>query len=227
MLLTNLTSIDDSWKPFVAKEAEQAYFKKLDLFLQNEYAQHTVFPPQEAIFNALKTPLHQVKIVLLGQDPYHDINQAHGFSFSVNEGVKIPPSLRNIFKELQTDIPNFITPPHGDLTQWATQGVLLLNATLTVRAHEAGSHQQQGWETFTDALIHTVATTNQHVVFMLWGAYAQSKQHLINKNNHLVLCAPHPSPLSAHRGWFGSKHFSKANAYLLKVGKQEINWYFN
>lgn len=216
--------IHPSWQPFINQETSKDYFKKLTAFLTSEYAQHTVYPPQEQVFNALTVPLNEVKVVLLGQDPYHTVNQAHGLSFSVNNGVKIPPSLRNIFKELSADLPNYKTPLHGNLTHWAKQGVLLLNATLTVRAHEAGSHQKQGWEIFTDALIAYVSAQQPHIVFMLWGAYAQSKHPLINTNKHLVLCARHPSPLSAHKGWFGSKHFSQANNYLQAQGIKTIIW---
>ncbi len=217
-------NIHPSWQSFMAQETSKDYFKKLTAFLTTEYAQRTVYPPQAQVFNALLLPLEEVKVVLLGQDPYHKINQAHGLSFSVNEGVKIPPSLNNIFKELSTDIPNYQIPLHGNLTSWATQGVLLLNATLTVRTYSAGSHQKQGWEIFTDALITYVAAQRSHVVFMLWGAYAQTKQPLINTAKHFVLCAPHPSPLSAHRGWFGSKHFSQANNYLQTQGVKTIIW---
>jgi uracil-DNA glycosylase len=224
MLIKALTAIDASWSQFITIETNKDYFKVLNTFITQDYTNAIVFPPVNDVFNALKTPLTSVSVVVLGQDPYHNINQAHGLSFSVNDGIKIPPSLRNIFKELQQDIPNYIPPNTGNLRNWSQQGVMLLNATLTVRAHEAGSHQKKGWECFTDALIHYIANNGSNTVFMLWGAYAQSKQVLINTHNNLVLCAPHPSPLSAHKGWFGCKHFSAANNYLNTHNKKTIVW---
>jgi uracil-DNA glycosylase len=177
------------------------------------------------VFNAFKlTPFHEVKVVILGQDPYHGANQAHGLSFSVQKGVGIPPSLKNIYKELQVDIPGFNMPSHGDLSDWAKKGVLLLNATLTVRANEPGSHQKMGWEQFTDKAIEALNAKKGGLVFILWGRHAQAKASLIDSGKHLVLTAAHPSPFSAYNGFFGCKHFSKANAYLLSKGEKPINW---
>lgn len=216
--------IDPSWKAALANEFTQDYFAQLMDFVANERAKHTVYPPEHQVFETFnRTPLDQVKVVILGQDPYHGPNQAHGLCFSVQRGVAIPPSLRNIYKELQADLG--ITPPsHGHLVRWAQQGVLLLNATLTVRADSAGSHQKHGWERFTDAAIAAVAQQRQHVVFMLWGNYAQSKATLIDDTKHCILKAAHPSPLSASRGFLGCKHFSQANYYLEKHGIEAIDW---
>jgi len=216
--------IESSWKDKLQSEFEKDYFVKLVDFVKNEYATKTVYPPGKLIFNAFnQCPFDKVKVVILGQDPYHEPGQAHGLCFSVNDGVLFPPSLQNIFKEIETDL-GIKTPQTGNLLRWAQQGVLLLNATLTVRAHAAGSHQNKGWETFTDAVIHHIAEEKEHVVFILWGSYAQNKGEFINPNKHLVLKSPHPSPLSAHRGFFGNKHFSKTNDYLRQTGQEPIQW---
>lgn len=216
---------DDSWAPVLKPLFGQPYMKQLSTFVQEERQKTKVFPPADLVMNAFKlTPLDQVKVVILGQDPYHNDGQAHGLSFSVPEGIALPPSLKNIFKELQDDIPGFVEPRAGDLTYWAKQGVLLLNATLTVQAHLAGSHQKKGWEIFTDSIIHAISERCEHVVFLLWGSYAQKKSVLIDAKKHLVLTAVHPSPLSVYRGFFGSKHFSRANQYLMEHGKAPIDW---
>jgi uracil-DNA glycosylase len=189
-----------------------------------EYELQHCFPPKEAIFSAFDyCSFKDVKVVIIGQDPYHDENQANGLCFSVKSGTKHPASLRNIFKELATDLKQEI-PQNGDLEKWARQGVLLLNATLTVRAHAAGSHQKKGWETFTNAVIQEISAKKENIVFLLWGKYAESKTAYINTCKHKLLIAPHPSPLGAWRGWFGSKHFSKTNAFLKSIGEKEINW---
>lgn len=208
----------------LTQEFNKAYFKQLKQFLLEEKARgYTIYPPGPQIFAALdKTPFDEVKVVLLGQDPYHGAGQAHGLCFSVNDGISFPPSLLNIFKELKDDCGCEI-PKSGNLSKWADQGVLLLNATLTVRANEAGSHQNKGWETFTDHIIQTISAQKEQVVFMLWGRYAQGKIPLIDASKHLVLAAAHPSPL-ARGAFFGSKHFSKCNAYLQANGKTPINW---
>lgn len=217
--------IDSSWKEVIFPLMEQESTRKLFNFIQVERAQHQVYPPKEHVFEAFKlTPLDQVKVVILGQDPYHNEGQAHGLSFSVPKGIVTPPSLRNIYKELQQDIPCFETPADGDLTSWAKQGVLLLNATLTVRAHQAGSHQKKGWEEFTDAIIQIIADRCEHVVFLLWGGYAKKKSVMIDSRKHLLLFSAHPSPLSAYRGFLGCGHFSKANIYLGSHNKTPINW---
>ncbi len=216
--------IEASWKEHLKAEFEQAYFVELVNFIKAEYSQQTIYPPARQIFAAFDAcPFEQVKVVLLGQDPYHGAGQAHGLCFSVNDGVMKPPSLVNIFKELQSDVGKTV-PASGNLSHWAEQGVLLLNATLTVRADQAGSHQKKGWETFTDAVIRTLAREREDLVFLLWGAYAQKKAELIDNQKHCVLMSPHPSPLSASRGFFGNKHFSKTNAYLSAKGKDIINW---
>ncbi|PID69125.1 MAG: uracil-DNA glycosylase [Flavobacteriales bacterium] len=217
--------IHPSWKKVLASEFDQTYFENLTKFVKKEYSQYTCFPRGSQIFEAFnQCPFEQVKVVIIGQDPYHGEGQAHGLCFSVNMGVATPPSLQNIYQELHTDLGKPI-PNHGNLTHWAQQGVLLLNATLTVRKAHAGSHQGKGWEQFTDAVIKKIATQKEQVVFLLWGGYAKKKGQLIPKNNHLVLTSGHPSPLSANRGyWFGNKHFSKTNAYLEKIGKQPVNW---
>jgi len=202
-----------------------AEMKSLSDFVQQERAQAEVYPPQDLVFNAFQlTSFENVKVVILGQDPYHNIGQAHGLSFSVPAGIAFPPSLRNIFTELSTDIPKFKIPESGDLTKWAKQGVLLLNATLTVRAHQAGSHQKKGWEEFTDAIIKSISEQLDSVVFILWGAYAQKKSKLIDSNKHYIISSAHPSPLSVYRGFWGSKPFSKANEYLISKGKASIDW---
>lgn len=213
-----------SWKPKLDSEFEKDYFKELVAFIKAEYNTQVIFPPAAQIFNAFEScSFENVKVVIIGQDPYHGPNQAHGLSFSVLDGVRNPPSLNNIFKEIKNDLGKTI-PASGNLERWAEQGVLLLNATLTVRAQSPGSHQNKGWETFTDAVIRTVSEEKDGVVFMLWGAYAQKKGAIINRDKHLVLESAHPSPFSAHRGFFGNKHFSKANDYLRSQGKEEIDW---
>lgn len=216
--------IEESWKKELAGEFDKDYFVKLTDFVRREYATTTIYPPGRLIFNAFNLcPFHQTKVVIIGQDPYHGPNQAHGLCFSVNDGIAFPPSLQNIFKEIQSDLG---TPPPatGNLTRWAEQGVLLLNATLTVRAHTAGSHQRKGWEEFTDAAIQCLANGREHLVFILWGAYAQKKGAFIDRNRHLVLSSAHPSPLSAYNGFFGNKHFSRANEYLQQHGMSPIVW---
>jgi uracil-DNA glycosylase len=220
-----MVKIAESWQPVLAAEFEKPYFQKLTAWVRSEYATTTVYPLGSQIFHAFDaSPFNEVKVVILGQDPYHGKNQAHGLAFSVNEGVRTPPSLQNIFKELQDDIPGTPTPPNGNLDRWAQQGVLLLNATLTVRAATPGSHQKKGWEEFTDAVIRQVSAGRPHVVFILWGAYAQKKEELIDGSKHLILKAAHPSPYSADRGFFGSKPFSQANAWLEKNGETPIEW---
>jgi uracil-DNA glycosylase len=217
-------TIEPSWKNALAHKFEEIFFNVLVDFIKDEYQSQMVFPPGKDIFNAFNLcPLDQVKVVILGQDPYHGSGQAHGLSFSVKPGIPFPPSLLNIFKEIKTDL-SVDMPPNGDLTRWANQGVFLLNATLTVRAHEAGSHQGKGWEEFTDGVIEVINRTQSNVVFMLWGSFAQKKSVLIDTSKHLILKAPHPSPLSSYRGFFGSKHFSKANEYLEANGKALIKW---
>lgn len=216
--------IEESWKARLQNEFEKPYFKTLTDFVRNEYSTKTVYPPARFIFNAFDScPFDKVKVVIVGQDPYHEPGQAHGLCFSVNDGVRIPPSLVNIYKEIHDDLGTPI-PRSGNLERWAKQGVLLLNATLTVQAHRAGSHQGKGWEQFTDSVIAHLANERQHLVFILWGAYAQRKGENIDANRHLILKSPHPSPLSAHRGFFGNKHFSKANAYLAAHGEKPIDW---
>lgn len=216
--------IEESWKQILSAEFEKDYFRQLTDFVRNEYRSTTVYPPGKLIFNAFNLcPFEQVKVVIIGQDPYHGPGQAHGLCFSVNDNVPFPPSLRNIFKEIQDDLGKPI-PESGNLTRWAKQGVLLLNATLTVRAHQAGSHQRRGWEEFTDAAIRALAEQREHLVFILWGAYAQKKGAFIDRSRHLVLTSVHPSPLSAHNGFFGNRHFSRANEYLQQHGQIPIEW---
>ena len=217
--------IDSTWKQQLATEFDKPYFVQLTNFVRHEYQTQQIFPPARLIFNAFDLcPFDRVKVVIIGQDPYHGIGQAHGLSFSVNENIELPPSLRNIYKEIRSDLG--IEPlPHGNLERWARQGVLLLNATLTVRANMAGSHQGHGWEQFTDCAIKTLATQREHIVFMLWGNYAQQKSQFIDPAKHLILKSVHPSPLSASRGWFGSKHFSQANNYLAAHGLTPIDWH--
>jgi uracil-DNA glycosylase len=218
--------LESSWLEVLGSEFEKPYMRGLKQFLKEEKdAGHRVYPKGGDIFNAFnKTPFDKVKVVILGQDPYHGEHQAHGLSFSVQKGIAIPRSLQNIYKELLTDIPGFVMPGHGSLTAWADQGVLLLNASLTVRANLAGSHQKKGWEEFTDNVIKTLSDKREGIVFILWGAFAQAKSALIDTNKHFVLKSPHPSPFSAERGFFGSKPFSKTNAILLKEGKTPIDW---
>lgn len=217
--------IDNSWREHIGAEFEKPYFSALTDFVRHEYTTTTCYPPGSLIFNAFNLcPFDRVKVVIIGQDPYHEPGQAQGLSFSVPEGVPFPPSLQNIFKEIQLDLGKPM-PPTGDLTRWAEQGVLLLNATLTVRAHQAASHQRHGWEQFTDAAIRALNAERENLVFILWGGYARSKAQLIDRSRHLVLESVHPSPLSANRGgWFGNHHFSQCNAYLREHGKQEIDW---
>lgn len=216
--------IEESWKQILSAEFEKDYFRQLTDFVRNEYRSTTVYPPGKLIFNAFNLcPFEQVKVVIIGQDPYYGPGQAHGLCFSVNDNVPFPPSLRNIFKEIQDDLGKPI-PESGNLTRWAKQGVLLLNATLTVRAHQAGSHQRRGWEEFTDAAIRALAEQREHLVFILWGAYAQKKGAFIDRSRHLVLTSVHPSPLSAHNGFFGNRHFSRANEYLQQHGQTPIEW---
>ena len=216
--------IEDSWRKVLEKEFQSNYFKNLKEFLIIERKKHIIYPPASRIFAAFNyTPFDKVKVVIIGQDPYHGEGQANGLCFSVKPGVKIPPSLQNIFKEIQSDLGKPF-PITGDLGRWAEQGVLLLNATLTVRSSVPGSHQNKGWETFTDAVIKIISEEKQHVVFLLWGAYAQKKIALIDSSKHCVLQSAHPSPFSADRGFFGNKHFSKANAYLKSRGIKEIDW---
>ncbi len=218
-------NIETHWKKILKNEFQKPYFHNLVSFIKDEYRQYTCYPKGKDIFNAFNlTPFPEVKVVIIGQDPYHGPGQAHGLCFSVQEGVPKPPSLENIFKAIEQDV-GTPTPKSGDLTRWATQGVLLLNATLTVRAHEAGSHQGKGWESFTNAVIAHLSEESEHLVFLLWGGFAKRKSTLIDKQKHLVLTSGHPSPLSANRGyWFGHQHFSEANAYLKKHQKKEIIW---
>lgn len=216
--------IEPTWKEALAPEFEKDYFVRLTDFVRSEYGTTTVYPPGKLIFNAFNLcPYDKVKVVIIGQDPYHGPGQAHGLCFSVNDGVPFPPSLQNIFKEIHDDLGSPM-PTSGNLTRWAEQGVLLLNATLTVRAHQAGSHQRKGWEEFTDAAIRVLAEGREHLVFILWGAYAQKKGAFIDRNKHLVLTSVHPSPLSAYAGFFGNKHFSRANDYLVQHGQTPIRW---
>lgn len=220
--------IEASWQKLLSTEFEADYFSTLRNFLVEEKKTETVYPPGSLIFNAFDhTPVENVKAVILGQDPYHGPNQAHGLCFSVNDGIVPPPSLKNIFKELKTDI-GMDAPASGNLTKWADQGVLLMNATLTVRAHNAGSHQGKGWEQFTDAAIQKLSNERKNLVFLLWGKFAQNKSSLINtENGHLILKAPHPSPFSAHTGFLGCKHFSKTNNFLKERGITPIDWNLN
>lgn len=216
---------DKSWRPILKPLFQTDTLRELSNFVQQQRASHTVFPSEELVFNAFQlTPFDQLKVVILGQDPYHGPGQANGLSFSVPKGKAIPPSLRNIYTELQRDLPAFTIPDHGDLTKWAQQGVLLLNATLTVQAHLAGSHQKRGWEYFTDGIIRSISEKRTGVVFMLWGAYANKKAAIIDTTKHLILKSVHPSPLSAYRGFFGCGHFSKANTHLKQAQQAEIDW---
>ncbi len=221
---TNKPIIDKSWAEILANEFNSPYFFQLKTFLIEEKQKYNIFPKGSQIFSAFnRTPFDKVKVVIIGQDPYHGENQANGLCFSVANGVKNPPSLINIFKELNTDL-GIRIPKNGNLEKWANQGVLLLNATLTVRAHEAGSHQNKGWEIFTDSIIKHLSEKKEGLVFILWGNYAQAKQKLIDTSRHFVLKAAHPSPFSAYNGFFGCKHFSKTNEILIKQGKQPISW---
>lgn len=216
--------IHPSWKALLQGEFEQDYFARLVDFVKQAYATQRVYPPAKYIFNAFDLcPFDKVKVVILGQDPYHEPGQAHGLSFSVPEGIPFPPSLQNIFKEIESDM-GYAPLRNGNLERWAKQGVLLLNATLSVQAHQAGSHQNKGWETFTDAVIAQLSKEREHLVFLLWGSYAQRKGAVIDASKHLVLKSVHPSPLSAYRGFFGNHHFSQANAYLAQHGLSPIDW---
>lgn len=217
-------AIENSWKTAMQSEFEKPYFKSLKNFLLAEKRQFTVYPPGNLIFSAFNhTPLYKVKVVIIGQDPYHGPGQANGLCFSVSDGIKQPPSLVNIFKEINADL-GIPFPKSGNLEPWANQGVLLLNATLTVRANQAGSHQNQGWEIFTDSAIKIISEQKQGIVFLLWGKFAQAKESLIDASRHFILKAAHPSPFSAYNGFFGCKHFSKTNELLRKQGLEEINW---
>ncbi|NND61969.1 MAG: uracil-DNA glycosylase [Flavobacteriaceae bacterium] len=217
--------IEESWKEAIGSEFQKPYFEKLISFVKEEYKNGVCYPPGHKIFAAFDhTPFHKTKIVILGQDPYHGPGQANGLCFSVADGIPKPPSLGNIFSEIKSDL-NIEIPESGNLERWADQGVLLLNATLSVRAHTAGSHQNKGWEKFTDAVIQNLSEEREGIVFLLWGGYAKKKGNKINTQKHLVLTSGHPSPLSANRGyWFGNKHFSKANEYLVGKGKTPIDW---
>lgn len=218
--------IEPSWKEALAGEFDTPYFKELADFVRDEYKSATVYPPPKFIFRAFELcPFDKVKVVILGQDPYHGPGQANGLSFAVKDGMTVPPSLRNIFKEIEADIGEPMKNRSGDLERWAKQGVLLLNATLTVRASSPGSHQNKGWEQFTDAVIQTLSEKREHLVFILWGNYARGKKPLIDSTKHKVIESPHPSPFSAHNGFFGSKPFSKTNAYLREHGEVPIDWH--
>lgn len=217
-------NIEESWKKHIGEEFEKPYFTDLTNFVRQEYGQYECYPPGRLIFNAFNLcPFDKVKVVIIGQDPYHEPGQAHGLSFSVNDGVPFPPSLQNIFKEISDDLGTPM-PQSGDLTRWAEQGVLLLNATLTVRAHQPASHAGKGWEEFTDEAVRRLNADRDGLVFMLWGSHAQRKGAFIDRNRHLVLSSPHPSPLSAYRGFFGNHHFSRANDWLVKHGQTPIVW---
>jgi len=220
-----MVKIEESWNQYLGAEFDKPYFVNLAKAVREEYRRGACYPPGKLVFNAFNLcPFNEVKVVIIGQDPYHEPGQAMGLSFSVPEGVPMPPSLINIFKEIEADLGKPM-PPNGDLTRWAKQGVLLLNATLTVRAHEANSHQQLGWTTFTDAAIKALNDHKNGLVFMLWGGFARGKKYLIDRNRHLVLESVHPSPLSANRGgWFGNHQFSQCNAYLRERGEREIAW---
>lgn len=216
--------IENSWKQHIGKEFDKSYFIQLTDFVRKEYKEYTIYPPGKLIFNAFNLcPFDKVKVVIIGQDPYHEQGQAQGLCFSVNKGVPFPPSLVNIFKEIHNDLGKPM-PQDGDLTRWTKQGVLLLNATLTVRAHQAGSHQNKGWEEFTDAAIKALNEEREHLVFILWGGYARKKGAIIDRSKHLVLESAHPSPLSAYHGFFGNKHFSRTNDYLAAHGETPIDW---
>ncbi|MFK5982474.1 MAG: uracil-DNA glycosylase [Flavobacteriaceae bacterium] len=217
--------IEPTWKEQLEEEFLKPYFKELSQFVKNEYVSNTCYPPGNLIFSAFNhTPFNKVKVVIIGQDPYHGDGQANGLCFSVNEGINHPPSLKNLFKEVESDL-LIPYPKSGNLERWADQGILLLNATLTVKAHEAGSHQKKGWEQFTDAVISKLSNEQEGLVFLLWGGFAKKKGAKIDTDKHLVLTSGHPSPLSANRGyWFGNKHFSATNTYLKESGKQQISW---
>jgi len=215
---------ENGWSEFLKNEFEQPYFKKLSLFLRSEYETKRIFPPKPEVFSAFENvDVSNVKVVILGQDPYHQPNQAHGMAFSVKKGVKVPPSLVNIYKEINSDV-GLEIPKHGYLMGWASQGVMMLNTVLTVECSKAFSHRNQGWETFTDNVLKKLNTLNQPIVFLLWGKPAQEKEKFLNNHNHLILKAAHPSPLSAHNGFFGCNHFSKCNNFLIKNNQTPIDW---
>jgi uracil-DNA glycosylase len=217
--------IEESWKKVLQKEFDEKYFENLITFVKSEYQKSTVYPPARFIFNAFDlTPFNKVKVVILGQDPYHGVNQANGLAFSVNDNVAIPPSLINIYKEIESDLGVKTKNKNGNLENWAKQGVLMLNATLTVKANQAGSHQNKGWEKFTDAVVKILSEQKENLVFILWGSYAQKKGVVIDENKHLVIRSAHPSPLSAYAGFFNSKPFSQTNSYLIFSGKDPIEW---
>ena len=219
-----MSTVASDWIPYFQEEAGKEYYKELTAKVKSEYAKYRVFPPKDQVFSAFSlTSYHDVKVVIIGQDPYHNVGQAHGLCFSVQNGIDIPPSLQNIYQELHDDLGCYI-PNNGTLTKWAKQGVLLLNTVLTVRAHEANSHRGMGWETFTDRVIELVDAKGEPVVFLLWGSPAQKKEALLHNPNHLILKAPHPSPLSAYRGFFGCRHFSKTNEFLVSHGLEPIDW---
>ncbi|GAB4161234.1 MAG: uracil-DNA glycosylase [Candidatus Dojkabacteria bacterium] len=219
-----MVKMEASWKNRLESEFEKPYFKELVSFVKNEYRNYTVYPPGPDIFKALNLcPFENVKVVILGQDPYHNPREANGLAFSVSDDVKVPPSLQNIYKEIEDDL-GIKPPPTGNLERWVKQGVLLLNATLTVRAHQAGSHQKKGWEQFTDAIIKALNDERQNLVFLLWGKYAQEKGKVIDPEKHYILTSPHPSPFSAHTGFLGNKHFSKTNKFLILNGLEPIKW---
>lgn len=216
--------IDPSWQTVLREEFDKEYFEKLIAFVKKEYAAAKIYPEGKNIFRAFELcPFNDVKVVILGQDPYHGPRQANGLCFSVNDGIPLPPSLQNIYKEIETDV-GVQMPKTGNLDNWSRQGVFLLNATLTVRANKAGSHQHQGWEEFTDAVVKVISEKKEHVVFLLWGRYAQEKGRMIDRTKHCVLTAAHPSPFSAYSGFFGCRHFSKTNEYLVSTGKKPIDW---
>ncbi len=217
--------IEESWKKVLQKEFDEKYFEDLITFVKSEYQKSTVYPPAKFIFNAFNlTPFDKVKVVILGQDPYHGSSQANGLAFSVNDNIPTPPSLVNIYKEIESDLGIKTKNKNGNLENWAKQGVLMLNATLTVRSGQAGSHQNKGWEKFTDAVVKILSEQKENLVFILWGSYAQKKGNVINENKHLVVRSPHPSPLSAYAGFFGSKPFSQTNSYLIFSGQEPVEW---
>lgn len=217
--------IEESWKKILKKEFDEKYFEDLITFVKSEYQNSTIYPPAKFIFNAFElTPFDKVKVVILGQDPYHGVGQANGLAFSVNDNITTPPSLINIYKEIESDLKIKTKNKNGNLENWAKQGVLMLNATLTVKADQAGSHQNKGWEKFTDAVVKILSEEKENLVFVLWGAYAQKKGLVIDESKHLVIKSAHPSPLSAYNGFFGSKPFSQTNAYLIFSGKDPIEW---